>query len=790
MKNKVFTLANILGLSTAFAIAILLAMTAIFELSFDRFHGNRDLAYQLYRTDQSPQGPRANTAFPAPLAPTLKGEVPGIAHIARVVSEDVLVSHGDRVLGLDAEFADPDFFNIFTFPTLLGPPSDPLPDNASVALSESSAKKLFGSRDVLGQIINIQVAGQESPYTVTAVLRDTPPNSSIDFEVVLPFERSPGYLGNQGNWHSQFHNVYLRLQEGTVPEDLEVGSRAMIDLHYKSGIEKAKRDGALPDAHGQYKQLRLLPVADMHFADFDGGIAQSNRSFPYIILGIAFVILFIVCANFINMNIALTEKRLKEIGMRKTLGAQRKQLFFQFWLESIVQFTVSLGLGLLAAKLLLEPFRALFGTQADFGHILRADIILYSVLVLFCISWVAGGYPSLVASRIGSIRALKGKMELGRNRLRNGLIVLQFCIAIILISGSLVLHGQIQYLANRDLGYNKEQVVSIPLNAKTDSYRTLELLRQELRDVPGILAVSGADNNLGLGRDGSQSSNKLGFDYKQRGISTHILNVDHDYAKTLDIELIKGRMFNRDFKTDSLGLVINESMARLLGEEDPLSVRIPLGDSVSFSVIGVVKDFHFGNLGKDVEPLTLFMQREEPLYYGYVKVAPTNLATSFDAIKTAWEKIAPQAEFLGSFLDENLDRTLKREKSLASIITSGSILGILLSCIGLFAMTLLVVAQRTKEIGVRKVIGANVPSLALLLTKDFLKLVGIAFVIAAPISWFILDGWLERYAFRVPLSPLFFLGAGLLAALIALLTIGTRTVRAATANPVESLKSE
>src|SRR5690606_34534709 len=319
-------------------------------------------------------------------------------------------------------------------------------------------------------------AGQESPYTVTAVLRDTPPNSSIDFEIVLPFERSPGYLGNQGNWHSQFHNVYLRLQEGTVPEDLEVGSRAMIDLHYKSGIEKAKRDGALPDAHGQYKQLRLLPVADMHFADFDGGIALSNRSFPHIILGIAFVILFIVCANFINMNIALTEKRLKEIGMRKTLGAQRKQLFFGFWLDSIVQFTGSLGLGLLAAKLLLEPFRALFGTQADFGHILRADIILYSVLVLFCISWVAGGYPSLVASRIGSIRALKGKMELGRNRLRNGLIVLQFCIAIILISGSLVLHGQIQYLANRDLGYNKEQVVSIPLNAKTDSYRTLELL--------------------------------------------------------------------------------------------------------------------------------------------------------------------------------------------------------------------------------------------------------------------------------------------------------------------------
>src|SRR5690606_8319378 len=191
-------------------------------------------------------------------------------------------------------------------------------------------------------------AGQESPYTVTAVLRDTPPNSSIDFEIVLPFERSPGYLGNQGNWHSQFHNVYLRLQEGTVPEDLEVGSRAMIDLHYKSGIEKAKRDGALPDAHGQYKQLRLLPVADMHFADFDGGIALSNRSFRQSILVLAFVVLFIVCAHFINLYIAWAGERLKELGMRQTLGAQRTQPFVQLWLESIGQFTASLGLGLLA----------------------------------------------------------------------------------------------------------------------------------------------------------------------------------------------------------------------------------------------------------------------------------------------------------------------------------------------------------------------------------------------------------------------------------------------------------
>jgi putative ABC transport system permease protein len=573
-------------------------------------------------------------------------------------------------------------------------------------------------------------------------------------------------------------------------EQFEMNSREFANLHYRGSIESDKRDGASPDENGQFKQFHLLPITDMHFASFKEGKANAARTFPYLILGVAIVIIFIVCANFINMNIALSEKRLKEIGMRKTLGAVKKQLFLQFWMESVVVFLVSIGLGLLLSNLLTDPFKTLFVTKATFAEVTKPTIILLFAASIFIITLIAGGYPALIMSKLGTLRALKGKLDFGKNRLRNGLIVLQFAIAIILISGTLVLHGQIEFLRNKDLGYNKEQVVSIPLNGRKDSYAVIELLRDELTQNPDILSVSGSDSNLGLGKDGSITSSAMGFDYKGRGLITNALTVDYDYAKTLDIELLEGRMFDKKYSTDSLSLVINESMAKQFGEDDPLSIRINMDDAVTYSVVGVIKDYYFQDVKKEVQPLTLFLNRNWDLYYAYVKISPKNAAQSFDAIKTAWEKIEPQAEFLGSFLDENVDRTFKREKTLATIITSGSVLGIILSCLGLFAISILVVAQRTKEIGVRKVVGASVSSVALLLTKDFLKLVGLAFLVATPISWYFLNEWLQNYASHVSLSPLFFVVAGLTATLIAFITVGSRTVKAASANPVKSLRDE
>ncbi|WP_108245684.1 ABC transporter permease [Muricauda brasiliensis] len=790
IKNKIFSIANIVGLTCAFAVAILLSMTALFELSFDQFHENKDSAYQIYLTSQTPRGAETSTSNPVPLASALKEEVSGIKQITRSLSEDALVSYQDKDLDLDAEYVDAEFFSIFSFPVIAGNTNNPLPSKNSVAITEETATKMFGNTNVVGDVLQVKVGSDVYPFTISAVLENTPTNSSIDFDIVIPFENHPEFEANKDVWNSQFFPIYLQLEEGMTTEQFEVNSREFANLHYRGSIESDKRDGASPDENGQFKQFHLLPITDMHFVSFKEGKAETARTFPYLILGVAIVIIFIVCANFINMNIALSEKRLKEIGMRKTLGAVKKQLFFQFWMESVVVFLVSIGLGLLLSNLLIDPFKTLFVTKATFAEVTKPTIILLFAASIFIITLIAGGYPALIMSKLGTLRALKGKLDFGKNRLRNGLIVLQFAIAIILISGTLVLHGQIEFLRNKDLGYNKEQVVSIPLNGRKDSYAVIELLRDELTQNPDILSVSGSDSNLGLGKDGSITSSAMGFDYKGRGLITNALTVDYDYAKTLDIELLEGRMFDKKYSTDSLSLVINESMAKQFGEDDPLSIRINMDDAVTYSVVGVIKDYYFQDVKKEVQPLTLFLNRNWDLYYAYVKISPKNAAQSFDAIKTAWEKIEPQAEFLGSFLDENVDRTFKREKTLATIITSGSILGIILSCLGLFAISILVVAQRTKEIGVRKVVGASVSSVALLLTKDFLKLVGLAFLVATPISWYFLNEWLQNYASHVSLSPLFFVVAGLTATLIAFITVGSRTVKAASANPVKSLRDE
>lgn len=791
IKNKVFTLANIIGLSSAFAVAILLVMTALFELSFDSFHENKASVYQLYLSNQTPRGTEIGTSNPVPLAPALMDEVSGIKRAVRRVSEDALVTFNNKELNLDAEYVDPSFFEIFTFPALLGNTESPLPDKNSVSLSEESAQKIFGSTDnVIGKTLSLKIGKEERPFTVASILQNSPANSSIDFDIVIPFENHPEYETDKDRWDSQFLPIFIQLDKGVSVAQFEENTVPFTELHYQGGIESDIRDGAVPDANGKYKQFHLMPISNMHFATYKSGVAIVNRTFPYMILGIAFVIIFIVSANFINMSIALSEKRLKEIGMRKTLGAVKKQLFIQFWMESLFVFGISLVLGLVASNMLLQPFKTLFNTKASFADVAQPNVIFLFGIAIFCITLVAGGYPALLMSKLSTLRALKGKLDLGKNRLRNSLIVLQFTIAIILISGTLVLHGQIEFMRNKDLGYNKEQVVSIPLNGKKDSYRVVELLRNELKGNPDILNVSGADNNLGKGRDGSLSSSMMGFDFEGRGVVTNTITVDYDYAKTLDLELVAGRMFDRNYAADSLSLVINESMAKQLGKEDPLAVSIPMDDSTAYSVVGVVKDYNFQEMSREIKPLTLFMNKDWDLYYAYVKIAPKNVAKSFEAIETAWEKVEPQAEFLGSFLDENVDRTFRREKTMTTIVTSGSILGILLSCIGLFAISMLVVAQRTKEIGVRKVVGASVSSVALLLTKDFLKLVGLAFIIATPIAWYFLNEWLQNYASHVALSPLFFVAAGLTACWIAFITVGSRTLKAASANPVRSLRDE
>ncbi|WP_417860186.1 ABC transporter permease [Winogradskyella sediminis] len=791
-KNRTFTALNVVGLTAAFGVAILLAMYAVFQLSFDRFHEHGDALYMVYSEDSTPNGVEANISKSEPFAAALKDEVAGVEKITRYVSTGVLLSQEDKQFRMSTAYVDPDFFNMFSFPIIKGDKTNPIASESSVVMTELAAKRIFGDEEPIGQTVSILRDEQQVPFTVTAIVKDFPNTSSMGFDIVLNFksQNEHAYARTIGRWDMENHEVYMQLAESVQPKQFEKSTTDFTQLHYKNEIDNAKRDGFQPNADGLYRQLKLLPLADVRFANFNQGPVTVSRTMPYLVLGISTLILFIACVNFINMSIAKSAQRLREIGMRKTLGANKKQLFFQFWGESILVFLISIGLGILLAVVLLPYFQTLFKTQASLATLLNPSLLLVLILSVLLITLIAGGYPALLMSRLGTLQSLKGKLDVnGKNHLRNSLMVLQFGIAILLISGTLVLWDQVEFMRTKDLGFNKDQVIAFPLNGQLNDQQAIELLRNTLQDNPNIVSVTASNNILGLGKDGSRSTSVLGFEHKGRGVETHMVVVDADYIETLDLNIIEGRSFRKNLASDSLSVIINEAMAKQLNEDDILASQIDLDDAV-YSVVGVIKDFNFQELDQTIAPMTLFALPNWNLRNAYVKVSSQNLEQAYTDVKAAWNSIEPNAEFQGSFLNENIDRTLRHERTMITMIGSGSILAIILSCIGLFAMSLLIVAQRKKEIGVRKIVGASVSAITILLTKDFLKLVVIAFLIASPIAWWAMHNWLQNYAYRIELNIWMFLGAGGIAVVIAMLTIAVKTIKAATSNPVESLRTE
>ncbi|MAB48967.1 MAG: ABC transporter permease [Flavobacteriaceae bacterium] len=791
-KNRTFTALNILGLTAAFGVAILLGMFAVFQLSYDRFHEHGDSIYQVYSEDSSPNGIEANTSKSEPFAAALKEETTGVEKITRYNGSGLLLNYKDKQLGMSCAYVDPDFFDMFSFPIIEGDTQNPITSESSIAITKLASKRIFGDENAIGETVSILRDEEMVPFTVSAIIEDFPETSSMGFDVVLNF-KSQGehaYTRGIGRWDVENHEVYMQLAEGVNPQQFEKSTKDFTELHYKDEIDNAKRDGIQPNSNGHYRQIKLLPLADIRFANFNVGPVTVSRTMPYLVLGIAILILFIACVNFVNMSIAKSDQRLREIGMRKTLGANNKQLFFQFWGESVLVFLVSTGLGVFTAALLLPSFQTLFRTKASFTTLSSPTLLIVMVLTVVLITLIAGGYPAVLMSRLGTLQSLKGKLEInGKNYLRNGLMVLQFGIAILLISGTLVLWNQVEFMRTKDLGFNKDQVIAFPLNGTRNDQQALKLLRNSLQEKTNIVSITASNNILGLGKDGSRSTSILGFDYKGRGVDTHMLVVDADYIETLDLNLVEGRSFRKNLASDSLSVIINESMAKQLNEEDVLNSQIDLDNAV-YSVVGVIKDFNFKELDQAIEPLTLFASSNSNLRNAYVKVVPQNLEQSYNDVKAAWNKIEPNAEFQGSFLNENIDRTLRNERTMATMIGSGSILAIILSCIGLFGMSLLIVAQRRKEIGVRKIVGASISSITVLLTKDFLKLVAIAFAVATPIAWWAMHQWLQNYAYHIDLNIWIFLMAGGIAVVIAILTIAGKTIKAATANPIKSLRTE
>jgi putative ABC transport system permease protein len=790
-KHKTFAVIVVFGMSIAFAATLLLSLTAYHELSFDQFHTNKDHLYQFYFEDHRPQGVENNSSMPVPLGPAIKAEYIDVKYVSRYGSSaNDLVRYHNKEVDMNIRTVDPDFLKMFTFPITSGNTQTPLGDLNDIVISEHCAKVLFDQEDPVGKTIEIKGVEQWNAFRVTAVAKDAPDNSSITFDILCRFEHLPWYKELTGTWDSQNHEVFVQLRDKTTQAAFDENLRSFSRKYYADKIAGLKRDGAQPDAKGDYVRLRTAAFKDIHFNEVSGTGAGVSKFYPYMLLIISAFILFIACVNFVNLSLARSFTRAKEIGIRKVMGALRWQLIAQFWGEALIVSLLGLIGGLLLGWVLLPYYQQTFYRGLSVSMFNSPLLIIYIFAGFILITLFAGGYPAWMVSAFNTIQTVKGKLPVGRtNRVRNSLMVVQFVLSSLLIICTLVVWQQINYIRTMPLGYNKQQVISMPIGPNMEGEKLLTLLRSRLASEPRVISLSATDINIGRGRDGSSGTSRMTFDYKNKGIKTNWLRVDYDYLKTLDIKLLAGRDFSRSFGMDTSGVLINETMAKQLGEKDPLTAVLDL-DGSHLQVLGVVKDFHFQSLHRALEPLTMTVRPNWGVNYIFVRVQPDNLPASMAVLEKAWKEVNPKMPFLGSFLDENTDRTYTKETRLSKIFMSGAVLAILISCMGLFAIALLAILQRTKEIGIRKVLGASVPHIVGLVSKDFLILVVIAIVIASPIAWYMMNQWLQSFAYRIDIAWWIFALAGVIAVVIAFITLSLQSVRAALKNPVKSLRSE
>lgn len=796
-KSKGYAAINVVGLSVAFCICVFLFLTCYLQFTYDSFHRDGDRIFKTYLFSNNPEKATRSGSMPLPFVPALKADYPEVEAATRIMSgRKSLVEAKGKYFDKLLLHTDQDFLKIFSFPLLRGNREIALRDLSSIVLSENMATAVFGTENPMGKTVLVGRDADQKQYVVTGVIGDPPyNNSSIQYDALIRIENAPNYQSNKDHWDGQFYSVYVKLPPQVDQATFENRLKPFAQKYFPAALEDLKKKKAQPDQRGDLFAVRLQKLASVHFDREISDGRGAPIAIVYTILGMAFFILLIACINFINLSIARSFTRAREVGVRKSLGALKNQLFVQIWGESTVLCLIGFLAGLVLTYLLIPPFNATFDGKLKLEYMLTPGFIgmIFGVFVL--VTLIAGGYPAWQMAKFNAVEVLKGKLSMKRpGVLRNSLIVTQFTLSCLLACCTIIAAQQLDYLRTRPLGFEKEQVISIPVGNQVDGRQVLGRLRNKLATDPSILAVTGTNVNIGRGKDRVSSRTFAGFKYKGRDIATDILLVDYDYLKTLNIKPVAGRDFSRSYSTDSVKrVIITESMAKMLGESRPVGLFLGEdGDTTGTKseIIGVIPDFHLYSLASDNRPITLHISHSETIHYIFVRVTPQSLAGSMEKLKTVWQEVAPQSEFMGTFMDENVDAWYQNEEQMTRICSLASGVAILLSCLGLFAVAMMVIEQRTKEIGIRKVMGASIPNIIVVLSRDFIKLVLIALLIALPIAWFLMNTWLDNYLERIQISLWVFVGVSLSAILIALATVSFQTIKAALVNPVKSLRSE
>jgi putative ABC transport system permease protein len=803
MKNKVFSFINIFGLSVGLTCCLLITVYLVHELSYDKHHKNINQLYEVGTVFVKSDKDERTLNTPAPMAQAMKQEFPEIAETARMMmlfADDKTLLQYKQDNKEAASFyetkgylADSTLFKLFTYNFIEGNTTTALTEPRSIVLNEEIAKKFFGDKPALNKIIHVNSnTNGEFDYKVTGVYRPSVNPSHLDARFFISIKG--GGMEQFMTWQTDMASnnmfgTYLLLKPGADAKKLEAKFPAFVDKYIGKDLK----------AMGFYKKQFLIPVKDIHLHSGLTNTASGSGSMTYLyILGsIAVFTLMIACINFMNLSTARSSKRSAEVGVRKVLGAERKSLVKQFLGESLMMSLIAFFLALVVARLLVPAFSNISGKNLSPGF---ADnwLILAGFLVLaFITGLFAGIYPAFYLSSFQPVKVLKGRFSntLSAVALRKGLVVFQFIISVVLIIASVVIGNQMKYMRSRDLGFAKDQEIIIPLRS-TIAKNIYTSLKNDIRSNRQVQQAGGALYYPGIMNPSDIGLYKEGKTVNDAKI-VHTNAVDESFLQTLDIKPVAGRLFSAEFPADtSNALIINEEAVKQVGFKSPqeavggkmfFDFR---GRIYNFSIVGVVKDFHFQDLHVPIAPYAFQLNNTPTYNYLVVHAKAADISSLLKSIEVSWHKLNPNEPFEYSFLDEDFQKNYDAENRLASIVSYFTIIAILISCLGLFGLATFSAEQRTKEIGVRKVLGATVFNIVGLLSKDFLQLVAISVLIASPIAWFAMNKWLQDFAYRANIGWEVFVITTLMAFCIAIITVSFQAIKAALSNPVKSLRTE
>jgi putative ABC transport system permease protein len=785
-RNKVYSFINVAGLSLGLACAMLIMLYVKDETSFDKFHKNVDNIYRvvLKSNQQGQEKEISNTGFLP--GPRFTQNIPGINSFVRVQNGVEDIKKGTEVQSQSLLYVDSNFFSIFTFPLLSGNAKTCLAEPHSIVLSEDAAKKYFATTDAVGEIVLLKEDTTFVPYKVTAVAKRCPQNSSLQFDVLLPLKESVEDANNTANWFlGNFLNTFVVLNDKANLQTVENQMQTFFIKDATSTYKMlAKKFGFGADAKIGSTYF-LQPYLDMHLSTSlpANDVNSSDPMYSYLLSGIALFVLLIASINFVNLTTARSARRAKEVGIRKVIGSNRKQLIIQFLGESFFLCTVAFLLAIVLVHLLLPLFNTLSNKALSLSYLFDANLVAGYITLYFLTGLLAGFYPAFVLSGYDPVQTLYSRFKIaGKNYLQKSLVVLQFTLASFLIIATLIIYSQFNFLTKTDLGYDDTNLVIV--NKDGIKHSDAAIFENELLKNPNIAGVSARNAGYEQGAARNAVDSVIQFAYE---------TVDESYLPLLKIPLVAGRNFSTAFPADSSqSVIINESFVKAANWKNPVgeTLKFCFDNNKIYHVIGVVKDYHFASLNEKITP-QLFTMKNDNLYGSYcIKIKPSSATESLKWVHKEFKQFYPLSPYSYTFKNDDNKKQYAEVEKWKQVILFGAILTIFISCIGLFGLSVLSAEKRTKEIGIRKVFGASVKSIVTNLSTDFIKLVVIALVIASPLAYMIANKWLQNFPYRITVSWWLFASAGLLVMLVALITVSFQSIKVALASPAESLRSE